>query len=32
LKNINKYFAKNHYEILVRTILVWVLYSIKYGK
>ncbi len=28
----NPFFAKNHCEIQVRTILVYTLYSIKYGK
>ncbi len=31
LKNKNNFFAKNHCEIQVRTILVYTLYSIKYG-
>ncbi len=31
LKNKNNFFAKNHCEIQVRTILVCTLYSIEYG-
>jgi hypothetical protein len=31
LKNKNNFFAKNHREIHVRTILVCALYSINYG-
>jgi hypothetical protein len=32
LKNRNNFFAKNHCEIQVRTILVCALYLIKYGR
>ena len=31
LEKLNNFFAKNHCEIQVRTILVCVLWSIKYG-
>jgi hypothetical protein len=31
VSNKNNFFAKNHYEIQLRTLLVCTLYSIKYG-